>query len=58
MTGSSIEVIAPSPSAMPTAAEVNDFDPKDYMEAKKAKRLDRYGTFSVACAKQAIEDAG
>ena len=40
------------------AAEVNDFDPKDYLEAKKAKRLDRYGTFSVACAKQAIEDAG
>ena len=40
------------------AAEVNDFDAKDYLEAKKAKRLDRYGTFSVACAKQAIEDAG
>jgi 3-oxoacyl-[acyl-carrier-protein] synthase II len=40
------------------AAEVNDFDAKDYMEHKKAKRLDRYGTFSVACAKQAIEDAG
>ena len=40
------------------AAEVNDFDAKDYVEAKKVKRLDRYGTFSVACAKQAIADAG
>jgi len=40
------------------AAEVNDFDAKDYVEAKKVKRLDRFGTFSVACAKQAVEDAG
>jgi 3-oxoacyl-[acyl-carrier-protein] synthase II len=40
------------------AAEVNDFDAKDYVEAKKVKRLDRFGTFSVACAKQAIEDSG
>jgi 3-oxoacyl-[acyl-carrier-protein] synthase II len=40
------------------AAEVNDFDGADYVERKKVKRLDRYGTFSVACAKQAIEDSG
>ena len=40
------------------AAEVNDFDPKDFLEAKKAKRLDRFGAFSVASAKMAIEDAG
>ena len=40
------------------AAEVNDFDGGDYVERKKVKRLDRYGTFSVACAKQAIEDSG
>src|SRR5215204_5287869 len=40
------------------AAEVNDFDPSDYVESKRVKRLDRYGTFSVACAKQAIADAG
>ena len=32
------------------AAEVNDFDGADYVERKKVKRLDRYGTFSVACA--------
>jgi 3-oxoacyl-[acyl-carrier-protein] synthase II len=40
------------------AAEVNDFDANDYVESKRVKRLDRYGTFSVACAKQAIADAG
>jgi 3-oxoacyl-[acyl-carrier-protein] synthase II len=40
------------------AAQVNDFDAADFMEAKKVKRLDRFGAFSVACAKQAIEDAG
>ena len=40
------------------AAQVDDFDAADFMEAKKVKRLDRFGAFSVACAKQAIEDAG
>jgi 3-oxoacyl-[acyl-carrier-protein] synthase II len=40
------------------AAQVNDFDATDFMEAKKVKRLDRFGEFSVACARQAIEDAG
>jgi 3-oxoacyl-[acyl-carrier-protein] synthase II len=40
------------------AAEVNDFDAADFVERKKVKRLDRYGTFSVACAKLAMEDAG
>jgi 3-oxoacyl-[acyl-carrier-protein] synthase II len=40
------------------AAQVDDFDPADYFEFKKAKRLDRFGGFSVACAMQAIDDAG
>jgi 3-oxoacyl-[acyl-carrier-protein] synthase II len=40
------------------AAEVNDFDGADFVERKKVKRLDRYGTFSVATAKLAVEDAG
>jgi 3-oxoacyl-[acyl-carrier-protein] synthase II len=39
------------------AAEVNDFEPTDYFERKKAKRLDRFGCFSVACAMQAVKDA-
>ena len=40
------------------AAEVNDFVPSDHLEAKRAKRLDRFGHFSVVAAKQALEDAG
>jgi 3-oxoacyl-[acyl-carrier-protein] synthase II len=39
------------------AAEVNDFVPGDHLEAKRAKRLDRFGQFSVVAARQALEDA-
>lgn len=39
------------------AAEVPDFDPNDFIESKRARRLDRFGQFSVAAAKQAVEDA-
>lgn len=40
------------------AAEVRDFDPLDYMDAKRARRLDRFAQFAVASARQAVEDAG
>jgi len=40
------------------AAEVNDFVASDHLEAKRAKRLDRFGHFSVVAAKQALADAG
>ena len=39
------------------AAEVNDFVPQDHMEARRAKRLDRFGHFSVATARMALEDS-
>ena len=39
------------------AAEVNDFVPSDHLEAKRSKRLDRFGQFSVVAARQALEDA-
>ncbi|MGI8546547.1 MAG: beta-ketoacyl-[acyl-carrier-protein] synthase family protein, partial [Gemmatimonadaceae bacterium] len=39
------------------AAEVNDFDPADFIEGKRARRLDRFGQFSIAAAKQALEDS-
>jgi 3-oxoacyl-[acyl-carrier-protein] synthase II len=41
-----------------TAAEVNDFVPTDHLEHKKAKRLDRFGHFSVVSARLALDDAG
>jgi len=40
------------------AAEVNDFVPTDHLEQKRAKRLDRFGQFSVATARLALADSG
>jgi len=40
-----------------TAAEVKDFDPKDYMDAKEARRMDRFSQLSMAAAKEAFEDS-
>jgi 3-oxoacyl-[acyl-carrier-protein] synthase II len=40
------------------AAEVNDFRADDHIESKRAKRLDRFGQFSVAAAKMAMADSG
>ena len=40
------------------AAEVNDFEATDWLDRKRAKRLDRYGHFSVASAQMALADAG
>ena len=39
------------------AAQVDDFHPGDFLEAKRTKRLDRFGQFSVAAARLALEDA-
>lgn len=39
-------------------AEVDGFVPGDHMEAKRAKRLDRFGHFVVAAARLALEDSG
>jgi 3-oxoacyl-[acyl-carrier-protein] synthase II len=36
------------------AAEVNGFDPLDWMDARVARRLDRFAQFGVAAAQQAI----
>jgi 3-oxoacyl-[acyl-carrier-protein] synthase II len=37
---------------------VADFVPTDHLEAKRVKRLDRFGQFAVVSALQAVEDAG
>ena len=48
----------PSPFRTHIAAEVSGFRASDHIEAKRARRLDRFGQFSVAAARMAIEDAG
>ena len=40
------------------AAEVEDFEPEQYLDARRVKRLDRFGQFSVISSKLALEDAG
>lgn len=39
------------------AAEVKDFEPKDYMDPKAARRMERFAQFAVAAARQAMEDS-
>jgi 3-oxoacyl-[acyl-carrier-protein] synthase II len=39
------------------AAEVQDFDPRPYLDKKQLKRLDRYSQFAVCAAKMAVADA-
>lgn len=39
------------------AAQVNDFNPKDYMDPKSAKRMEKFCQYAVAAAKEAVEDA-
>ena len=40
------------------AAEVNGFDPLDYMEKPEARRLDLYSQYAIAAAEQAVRDSG
>ncbi|NOR52800.1 MAG: beta-ketoacyl-[acyl-carrier-protein] synthase II, partial [Candidatus Aminicenantes bacterium] len=40
------------------AAEVNDFDPKEWVDAKSVRRMDRFTQFSLASSKMALEDSG
>jgi 3-oxoacyl-[acyl-carrier-protein] synthase II len=47
----------PSPFRTHIAAEVRDFAPADHMEAKRVKRLDRFGHFSVTASRLAATDA-
>ena len=47
----------PSPFRSRLAAEVHDFAVSDYLDAKRAKRLDRFGQFSVVAARMAVDDA-
>src|SRR3979411_2564708 len=46
-----------SPFRSQVAAEVRDFVASDHIEAKRAKRLDRFGQFSVVAARMALADA-
>lgn len=40
------------------AAQVKDFDPKQHMDPKAARRMERFAQFAVAASGQALSDAG
>jgi 3-oxoacyl-[acyl-carrier-protein] synthase II len=40
------------------AAEVKDFDPRDFMDFKQARRMSRFSQLAVAAAAQAISSSG
>jgi 3-oxoacyl-[acyl-carrier-protein] synthase II len=46
----------PTPFRSHNAAEVADFAPADFMESKKAKRMDRFSQFAIASARLALTD--
>ena len=47
----------PSPFTSQIAAEVDGFDPRDFMDARRARRLDRFSQFGMAASVLAVEDA-
>ena len=40
------------------SAEVKGFDPKQYMDAKAARRMEAFSQFAVAASKEALEQSG
>lgn len=40
------------------AAQIDDFDPSDYMEPRRVRWTDRFAQFAVCAAKLAVDDAG
>ncbi len=46
---------SPFPSRL--AAQIDDFEPADHLDPKRARRLDRFSQFSVAAARMATVDA-
>jgi len=48
----------PTPFRSRIAAEIPDFRPQDHLDAKRAKRLDRFSQLAVTSARFALEDSG
>lgn len=40
------------------AAQIDDFDPLDYFDARSARRMDRFAQLGLAAADMAVKDAG
>ncbi len=52
-----VTVCDPGDAAVRIAAQVPDFDPREYMDAKEARRISRASQLAVAAARMAVADA-
>ena len=52
-----ITAFDPEPYKTQIAAEVKGFDPKQYLDARDVRRLDRFTHFAVAAGQEAVADA-
>jgi 3-oxoacyl-[acyl-carrier-protein] synthase II len=50
-----ISAYDPSGEEVQIAAEIKDFDPRDFMDFKAARRMSRFSQIAVAAARQAID---
>jgi 3-oxoacyl-[acyl-carrier-protein] synthase II len=55
---SRIESFDPAEFTTQFAGEIKNFNPTDFIDPKRLKRMDRTSQLAVACAKMAVHDAG
>jgi 3-oxoacyl-[acyl-carrier-protein] synthase II len=53
-----IDRFDPSPFRSQVAAQIDDFEPLDHMDARTARQLDRFSQFGLAAGRMALADAG
>ena len=53
-----IDRFDPSPFRSQVAAQVDDFEPADHMDARAVRALDRFSQFGLAAGRMAMADAG
>ena len=53
-----IDRFDPSPFRSQVAAQIDDFEPLDHMDARTARQLDRFSQFGLVAGRLALEDAG
>jgi 3-oxoacyl-[acyl-carrier-protein] synthase II len=53
-----VTLLDPTDYTTQIAGEVKDFHPENYVDAKEARRVDRFILFAVASASMALEDSG
>ena len=52
-----IDRFDPSPFPSRIAAQIDDFDPAAHLDARRARRLDRFSALAVTASRMAVEDA-